>query len=94
MVSGNNAPAAVKKAIEKTPTSKSDEVKRQAAEVIGYALTSVGKDAIDNVIKDLDDEGRSTCMKYVYKCMSFGDKKMCDSLLLWHSKLYAVVRKK
>mgnify|MGYP001104613974 CR=1 FL=1 len=88
LIMRNQAAQAMKLAVGKLPsTSKSAEVKQVGVAAITAIFAQLDKGAIDNVLGELSEDERATVMKYVFKCMEGGDKKVCESLLIWHAKL-------
>jgi hypothetical protein len=88
LISRNQAAQALKLALTKLPSaSKSAAVKKAGVDAILPVFAHLDKAAADNLLNDLSEDERATVMKYVYKCMETADKKTCESLLNWHSKL-------
>jgi len=69
--------------------TKDEAIKKIASDAFIPAINNVERGLIDGLIDSFTEEERATVMKYICKSMSCGDKKTCDVLLLWHSKLVA-----
>jgi actin related protein 2/3 complex subunit 5 len=86
LISGNNFLEALKTAIATPPSgSKDEELKKKFTDNVLRVFEVIKEADIQKCVDDLDDEQRTTAMKYVFKGLATG--KNCAALLKWHQTL-------
>lgn len=85
LVRTNQALKALETAFEYTMNSKEQHVKTAFGGVVAQAITAIKDRDMDSTLDNLDEEGRTKLMKYVYKGMINAESGA--TLLKWHAKL-------